>query len=175
MLQRHAAGKDVLEIGSAFGASAIAMIQGGAKSVTCIDPFWEGADLARYDTFRENVEPYPEITHHRERSEKIVPQLPDKHFDLAFIDGCHKFDSVSKDILVSIPKLKDDGLLAFHDYAKDGRGLNGPVRAVNTYFPVGEHVDLCVKLVVFRKDQFKGDLENPCWLPPWEPAPQPSS
>lgn len=114
-LGRLAAGKRVLEIGSFCGLSTICLAR-TAKSVTAVDYFDGRATAVPGDTFAafsRNIERYG-------ASEKISIQSPDDElegeFDLAFIDGAHDFDSVSRDIERASAVLAPGGLLVFHDY-----------------------------------------------------------
>jgi hypothetical protein len=72
--------------------------------------------------------------------------FPDKSLDFVFIDACHEYESVKKDILVWMPKIKDGGILSGHDY---GRGFPGVAQAVDEIF--GNKVNL----------KYIGEI---CWL-----------
>jgi predicted O-methyltransferase YrrM len=52
-------------------------------------------------------------------SEKI-PEIPDGCLDICFIDAEHSYENVKEDILLCIPKLKDDGILCGHDWNQSG-------------------------------------------------------
>jgi len=39
--------------------------------------------------------------------------------DLLFVDGCHTYDCVKKDIAAWLPRMKPDGVVCFHDYGTD--------------------------------------------------------
>ena len=70
--------------------------------------------------FRENIEAFgiaENVVVLRADSRKVweTVEIPDKFFDFVFIDGQHSTDAVEADINHSLPKLKDDGLLAGHD------------------------------------------------------------
>lgn len=39
--------------------------------------------------------------------------------DLLFVDGCHTYDCVKKDIAAWLPRMKPDGVVCFHDYGID--------------------------------------------------------
>jgi len=51
----------------------------------------------------------------------IVHHLLNKNkFDIIFIDGDHSYEWVKTDILYSLPLLKENSVLAFHDYCSPG-------------------------------------------------------
>ncbi|MBN2644205.1 MAG: class I SAM-dependent methyltransferase [Desulfuromonadaceae bacterium] len=144
-LAKSAAGRplNVLEIGSWYGASALSWAQGlachngGRGSVTCIDawaPFFDmanhaDADYARdmeaslasdcaYNIFLHNVKSMPaSITcqHMRGQSASLLPQLRRDHFDVVFIDADHTYEPVKKDILESLPLLREGGIVCGDD------------------------------------------------------------
>lgn len=40
----------------------------------------------------------------------------DGYFDFIYIDACHDYESISKDIEVAVKKIKDGGIIQFNDY-----------------------------------------------------------
>jgi predicted O-methyltransferase YrrM len=63
-------------------------------------------------------------------SEKIVPNLKEK-FDFIFIDGCHEYEYIKRDIEVSRTKLNEKGIISGHDYSNNAPGV---IKAVNENF-----------------------------------------
>jgi len=57
----------------------------------------------------------------------------DSFFDLVFIDADHSYDSVKKDILAWLPKVKRGGVLCGHDYGNPEHG--GVEKAVKELLP----------------------------------------
>ena len=49
-------------------------------------------------------------------SDEVLETLPDKYFDLIYIDAGHDYDHVRRDADLSQQKLKDEGILVFNDY-----------------------------------------------------------
>lgn len=46
-----------------------------------------------------------------------MSRMPDKYFDVIYIDGDHRYEGVKRDIEASVPKLKHSGVLIFNDYS----------------------------------------------------------
>jgi predicted O-methyltransferase YrrM len=112
-----ATGRRVLEVGTAYGYSAVAM---GlvAEAVTSIDTH---VPLRSLQVAAGNLAAY----HLTERvqllvgsSQRWLPAL-DPGFDLVFIDGDHQAAGVRHDVLEGRKLLKPGGMLACHDYGED--------------------------------------------------------
>jgi predicted O-methyltransferase YrrM len=137
-LARLAAGRDCLEIGSAYGYSAIVMALAGG-TVTAVDPHegdtWLGdtltpmrAALGAYGVTAEIV---------RQRSADALPALAaaGRRFGLIFIDGDHNYGAVLADVRGALRLLAPGGTLACHDY---GEATSGGVQAaLDELFPAG--------------------------------------
>ena len=119
-LQRLAQDAEVLEVGSAYGYSAVAMALAGAQ-VLAIDPhIWlqsQGAmasNLAAYDVSSR-------VEVRAAWSQDMLPQLvkEGRLFDLVWIDGDHEAPAVAHDVEWARRLLKPTGTLAVHDYDED--------------------------------------------------------
>ena len=55
-----------------------------------------------------------EKTH--KNSYDAVRSIEEKEIDFVFIDAAHDYESVKKDILAWLPKVKKTGIIAGHDY-----------------------------------------------------------
>jgi predicted O-methyltransferase YrrM len=137
-----AAGKRVLEVGSAHGYSAVVMALAGAISVDAVDDHSGGTWLGdTYATMVSNLRAYGvrnRVMITRGRSQDVLPAVAaegDWRFGLIFIDGDHTYWAVRQDILNALPLLEPGGTLAVHDYRED----NCPdvARAVDEVFPAG--------------------------------------
>lgn len=104
----------VLEIGTYSGYSTKIMSYNAIKIIT-IDPFILGMT---YKMIKESFIPYKNIELIYGYSHDVIPNLQDNYFDLLFIDGDHNYNSVINDFEVSIPKLKNNSIVLFHDYNK---------------------------------------------------------
>jgi hypothetical protein len=63
-------------------------------------------------------------------SEIAVNKFEDNSLDFVYIDGCHLYDYVKKDIELYYPKVKIGGILSGHDYKS---GESGVIKAVNEF------------------------------------------
>ncbi len=120
-IQSLSAGKVVLEIGCLFGRSTLC-IAAVAERVISVDTFKshdngviQMEEFTNLKGFKENIVGYDNIDWVVGRSEEVIPDI-DMIFDVAFIDGLHYFDQVLVDVEVCWPKLKVDGVMAFHDF-----------------------------------------------------------
>ncbi|QIE55276.1 class I SAM-dependent methyltransferase [Pikeienuella piscinae] len=50
-----------------------------------------------------------------------LKQIEDAQLDWVYIDAGHDFDSVTKDLMAVLPKMKPGGIIAGHDYVRWGR------------------------------------------------------
>jgi hypothetical protein len=120
-LAELARGKRVLEIGSYCGLSTVCMAR-TAEHVTAVD-YWDGRGTPipqdTLPTFKATIERYGVADKVQiQQAGEPIPDLLEiqKTYDLAFIDGAHDYESVAKDIEFALLMLRDDGLIAFHDY-----------------------------------------------------------
>lgn len=49
-------------------------------------------------------------------SYNVVDDFPDNYFDFVYIDSCHLYGAVKADLNMFLPKLKQGGIMAGHDY-----------------------------------------------------------
>lgn len=133
-----------VEVGSWMGCSASFMaveIVNSNKNIKfdCVDT-WCGSkehgemdiikDELLYQTFLKNIEPVKHvITPIRLTSLDAAKKYQDKSLDFVFIDASHEYDDVKNDIEAWYPKVKNNGILAGHDYPS----WDGVTRAVNEW------------------------------------------
>src|SRR6266498_2091269 len=81
---------DTVDIGSAYGYSAVVMAKAGAR-VTTIDPH-AGENPGTLDTLMANLQAYQAntVTVSVGTSQEVLPRLPLGWFGLVFIDGDHR-------------------------------------------------------------------------------------
>jgi glycosyltransferase involved in cell wall biosynthesis len=118
----------IVEIGSFIGKSASILAQSKPANcqLVCIDP-WDDtkysgrgrkllAGRKAIDVFHENMASMglsPETI--KSKSVDAVSNFQDNSIDLLYIDGCHTRRGVSQDIELYYPKVKDGGIILFHD------------------------------------------------------------
>jgi SAM-dependent methyltransferase len=137
----------VLEVGSAYGYSTVAMALAGA-TVTAVDPH---VTMGSREVFRANLGFYGvdgQVETVVEFSHDALPRLfgDGRRFDVAFIDGDHRGHVVRHDVEWALRLLVPGGVLACHDYGEitcpdvaevlDEMFPNGPSELVDTLFVV---------------------------------------
>lgn len=126
----------MIEIGSAFGESArVFWDTGRFEKIYCIDPWNDNKDREfNFDTRTSNI---PEIIKIKEKAENVTHLFPDHSIDFVYIDACHDYDSVKKDIVNYLPKIKKQGFVGGHDYSHSFLGV---IKAVFEYFTFPDYV-----------------------------------
>lgn len=119
-LARLAADADVLEVGSAYGYSAVVMALAGAQ-VVAVDPH---VQMASYETMMANLGFYGvagRVEVRRLDSRVALPLLFEqgRRFDLVWVDGDHTADMVEHDVNWARKLLRESGTLACHDYDEE--------------------------------------------------------
>ena len=114
-----------VELGSYLGGSSCYIAEAIQSSQTdthfyCIDTWWnEGMSEGLRDTYAEfqrNTSPFKDfIIPLRGKTDQVVSYFK-KKIDFLFIDADHSYEAVSRDIHNWIPLLKEDAIIAFHDY-----------------------------------------------------------
>lgn len=142
-----AAGRRVLEVGSAYGYSTVAMALEGAH-VTAVDPH---VSMGSYTTFCANVGVYgvqDRVEAVAAYSQDALPAFHEqgRRFDVAFVDGDHRRSGVSHDLEWALRLLAPGGTLACHDYGEitcpdvaevlDEMFPDGPAELVDSLFLV---------------------------------------
>lgn len=118
-LAELASGRRVLEIGSFLGRSTIALAS-TAEQVVSVDWHQGDEDAGWQDTLR--VFQYNLARYHATNVKVVVARIEDADleggFDLVFVDAAHDDDSVAIHWQIACSLVKDDGVVAFHDYGR---------------------------------------------------------
>lgn len=125
-----------IEIGLAFGVSALHICEGLVQvgklnpQHVAIDPFQAGSFANRGLQALEEAGVRSFVEHHSELSQIALPAFlkEGRQFDLAFVDGNHRFDSVFLDMFYLGRLVRKGGIIILDDY-----DLPGIKRAVSFY------------------------------------------
>ncbi len=129
-----------VEIGVFEGENALSLLRkSNIKMLYLIDPFIESEAYTQNEISRafnkaeRKLRKYKDkITWVKKKSEEVVNEIPN-NLDFVYIDSCHLYEGVKKDIELYYPKLRKGGLLAGDDFPKskydDGK-QNGVNKAV---------------------------------------------
>jgi beta-1,4-mannosyl-glycoprotein beta-1,4-N-acetylglucosaminyltransferase len=120
-------GDVIVEIGAFMGKSTVYMaekIKSSNKKINfySIDSFvgepTENTDNL-YESYLSNLE-INEVSHYvktlKMTSQEALSKFKNKTIKFIFIDGSHKHEDVKADILGFLPKMKDESIMAGHDY-----------------------------------------------------------
>lgn len=126
----------VLEVGVFEGRSSLWFL-GNFENLmlTVIDPwaFTNDATDETFNRFKSNVEPYRNrLTIMKGRSQ-LMRSLPDREYDLIYIDGEHTSAAVIHDAVLAFELLKVGGLLVFDDYHGGDESVMYPKPAVDFF------------------------------------------
>ena len=89
--------------------------------------------------------------------------LADSSYDFIFIDSTHTYDSLRKDILAYLPKIKESGMVCGHDYVS---AFNGIIKCVEELSDIkndinnGIFVDQYTLWYIYKKNVKKSFYEN---------------
>ena len=111
----------IIEIGCLHGRSTAVLVKAASEFnaiVTSVDPFYPTPNTVESNAafWQKNIQNVglESPTLMETTSHKAASQVNDT-FGLVFIDGGHTYEDVSQDIKDWAPKVKKNGLIAFHD------------------------------------------------------------
>lgn len=114
-----------VEVGSFSGVSS-ELFALHCKRLHCIDlwdPYWEISEKRIVEfaewSFDRMAAEHGNIEKIKGDSVEAADRFPDRSLDLVYIDAAHDYDSVKRDLLAWIPKVKEGGWIAGHDYRHD--------------------------------------------------------
>lgn len=136
------------ELGVCRGTNAVQLLFRAKPSVLFLVDKWEEAEYLRkphevsdlwYDDHYESVasifdEEIKEgkVVIHKQHSSSFLASLPDNSLDWVYIDSNHHYQCVSREIDLSVKKVRAGGLIMGHDYMTNPKVWGTSViRAVN--------------------------------------------
>ncbi|MDI3545103.1 MAG: 1-O-methyltransferase [Rikenellaceae bacterium] len=126
----------IVEIGSYLGASA-SFLASAAKEknhiVFCVDT-WKNDAMSEgerdtFDEFCKNTQHLQKYIRTLRGKSVEIAKTFNNEIDLLFIDGDHSYEGVRADVEAWLPKVKDGGIVVFHDIG----WAEGVQRVVNEY------------------------------------------
>jgi len=145
------------EIGTYEGLNSLNILNGlDIKKLYLIDPYDSTGNIGGMKLTKEQADHIRDIAHSRlerfadkivwidKKSEDAIDDIEDD-LDFVYVDGDHRYQTVKKEIELYYPKIKDGGLMAFHDYDAPDEN-NGVVQAVEEFFNnqnIIIHSDVC--------------------------------
>ena len=178
MVDKFPSGSRFVEVGSWKGRSSFYMCEAIIKSKKDIEFFcvdtWEGSeehignyDLTNlYDKFLTNMKSVESYSFPLKlNSISASKRFKDKSLEFVFIDAAHDYESVKRDILTWLPKIKPGGVLAGHDYYPNSTEFQGVYQAVHEIFsniPI-KHFEDC--FIVDIIDILQTEYINACNVP----------
>ena len=116
-LQRLATGKTVLELGAWKGRSTVVLSE-VAKYVVSVDRHQGIEEVGGEDSLPDYLSAVRKLANVAivvADFDSIVPLFREE-FDLVYVDGNHDTASAVNDINLAIRAIKDDGVIALHDF-----------------------------------------------------------
>jgi predicted O-methyltransferase YrrM len=121
----------VIEIGSFLGESTEIFLETKrVRRIYCIDPYrggYDDSDVASHvamddvkAAFYERMKPYGEaVVPMHLSSERAAQFFKAGSADMVYVDGCHLYEAVKRDIALYRPKVKAGGMIAGHDFDQE--------------------------------------------------------
>ena len=118
----------LVELGSQYGCSLFTFCQAVRDfklntEINAVD-MWSGdigAEITGEEVYalvqKTAATYYPEVKLHlfQMRFDQALPDFADESIDILHIDGGHTFEDVERDFTTWLPKLKENGIVLFHD------------------------------------------------------------
>ena len=132
-------GATVVEVGvyegKSFAYLMVEMINAGKRfNIFAVDSFTFTGENGKsiLDNFIENMKPVEgKYSIIKDQSWNAANKFEDGSIDFVFIDADHVYESVKRDILAWLPKVKKGGIIAGHDYCNEHPGV---IQAVDEIF-----------------------------------------
>lgn len=122
----------ILEVGAYKGWSTVvlASTRGLVHVVDWFkgDEFMGTVDVVHdyFNTLKEFQVDGDVITHVGDKT-KILPTLPNKFFNMIFLDANHSYESTMSDLIFSLDLIRPNGIIALHDWGNSNFGVTEAV------------------------------------------------
>ncbi|UJX41080.1 class I SAM-dependent methyltransferase [Desulfovibrio sp. JY] len=137
-------GSIIIEVGSAYGGSAYIFTETApTSSLYCID-------IA--DSLDDSLIDRSKLSFFKGTAPDFLRYHPDINIDLLYIDGDHRFDGVFLDFMTLAPRVREGGLILFHDVDSFHPGVYTFVETLKRNWPACafQQID---KLCIFKKSE----------------------
>jgi len=133
-------------------------------NLLCVDS-WTSAtgwgqrrNVAAYPVAKKNLSRYYHATILKGDSTNVAKLITDDTLDFVYIDADHSYEAVKADINAWVPKVKNGGIIAGHDYFTH-RTL-GVIEAVDEF---AKELNLDVKTTEWDHENSVSDDKQPNW------------
>lgn len=152
----HEAAAHTIEIGLGYGVSTLYICEGLLKTANvdalhvAIDPHQTTRFANCGLQFLEDAGVRDIVEHHAEESQVVLPRFLSnrRHFDLAFVDGNHRFDGVFLDLVYLGRLLRPGGIVFVDDYQ---------------LFSVARAVSFCITNLGWNVEELSTEDERHHW------------
>lgn len=168
------------ELGVRRGEFSIYLLSNNVNlQMACVDVWEDHPSLdekhnhqSNYKTFIDSVDKYfGRVFILKMLTEQACQFFNDNSFDFVFIDATHTYNSVSSDIRLWAPKVKETGIISGHDYCMNF-DKGGIIRAVKELdkdiieLSRGKSVDCNVDKTIelLGEGRSVADLQTGCWF-----------
>lgn len=117
-----------IELGVQYGAFSLKILENWKGDLKCIDPW---ADPGYEEIYQIAKERLGEDRLIRKTSIEAVKDFKDESLDFIYIDACHQYQEVSRDLGMWYPKVRVGGIVSGHDYVEAYDF--GVIQAVNEF------------------------------------------
>lgn len=117
--------KTMIEIGSYAGESTLLFSEGFDCKINCVDSWQNGYDnndVASDSDMNEVENDFDlrmsgkNVIKYKMKSDDAHKFFSDNSYDLIYVDGCHIYEQVKRDLINYMPKVKTGGFICGHDY-----------------------------------------------------------
>lgn len=127
------------EVGVAEGRYSLEILNWGVPHLYLVDiweskPFFGDANSTQdwhdknFREAQERVSAFSNVTFLRGLSVEMAKKIKDNSLGLVYLDACHTYEAVLEDLKAYMPKLKQGGIMAGHDFLAADYGVEKAVR-----------------------------------------------